>query len=42
MSKNKEYQLVVGSNEYVAAESLISLHDDNIEYSDKQDIVSST
>ena len=39
ISKNIEYQLVVGSNEYVAAASLITLHGDNIEEYDKQDIV---
>ena len=41
MSKNKEYQLVVDSNEYVTAASLITLHGDNIELSNKQDIVTS-
>ena len=39
MSKNKEYRLVVVSNEYVAAVSLINFQRDNIEYSDKQEIV---
>ena len=31
--------MVVGSNKYVAAASLITLHGDNIEEYDKQDIV---
>ena len=35
MSKNIESQLNVGSNEYVTAASLYTLHDDNIEESDK-------
>ena len=40
--KNKEYQLVVSNNEDVAAPSFISLHDNNIEDYEKQDIVSNT
>ena len=40
MSKNKESQLVVGINEDVAATSLLYLHSNNVEYYDKQDIVS--
>ena len=39
MSKYKDYQLVVISNEDVADVSLLSLHGENIEDSDKQDIV---
>ena len=35
-----ESQLVVNSNEYVASELLIYLHEEKIEDSDKQDIVS--
>ena len=38
MSKNKESQLFVISNEDVAPVSLMYLHGDNIEDSDKQDI----
>ena len=33
--KNIEYQLVVGSNEYIAAASLLDFHGNNIEESDK-------
>ena len=40
--KNAESQLVVGSNKYVADTSLLTLHGENIEDSDKQDIVSNT
>ena len=40
MSKHKEYQLGVRSDEYVAAALFISLRDNNIEYYDKQGIVS--
>ena len=40
MSKNKESQLVVIINENVAAVSFIYFHVKNIEYSEKQDIVS--
>ena len=40
MSENIEYQLVVSSDEDVAAASFISLHGNNIEDYDKQDIVS--
>ena len=39
MSMDKYSQLVVSSNEDVTAESLLSLHGDNIEYSVKQDMV---
>ena len=39
MSKNIEPKLNVGSNEYVAAEALLTSHGDNIEEYDKQDIV---
>ena len=39
MSKNIEYKFNVGSNDYIAATSLINLNDDNIEESDKQNIV---
>ena len=39
MSKNKDSQLVVGSNEDVAAALLLTLHGDIIEDFDKQDIV---
>ena len=39
MSKYKDYLLVVKSSKDVASELLVSLHGDNIEYSDKQDIV---
>ena len=39
MSKNKEYQMFVTSNEYVEATSLLTLNGDNIGDSDKQDIV---
>ena len=34
--------MVIISNEYVASASLFSLYGDNIEYSDKQGIVSNT
>ena len=40
MSKNKESQLVVRSNENVADSSFLYLRGDNIKDSDKQDIVS--
>ena len=41
MSLCKKYknQLNVGSHEYVAAASFLTLHDDNIEKYEKQDIV---
>ena len=39
MSKNKESQFFVGSNEYVAAVFLLTPHGNSIEHSDKQDIV---
>ena len=39
MSEDKDSKLVVSSNEYSVAASLISLHGDNIEDSDKQGIV---
>ena len=39
MSENIEYQLVVGSNEYVASVSLLTLHGNSTEESDKQDVV---
>ena len=39
MSKNKESQLVVGSNEHVTASSLLTLHGSNIEDYKKQYIV---
>ena len=39
-SKNKSYQFVVSSNKYVAAASLISLHGESNEDSEKQYIVS--
>ena len=38
MSKNIEDRLNVGINEYFAAESLVSLHGENIEEYDKQEI----
>ena len=40
LCKNKESQLVVISNEYVTDVSFIYLHEHNIEYYDKQDLVS--
>ena len=42
ISINKESQLFVISDEDVSAASLLSLYGDNIEYFDKQDIVSNT
>ena len=36
--QNREYQLDVDSNENVVAELLLTLHGDNIEDSEKQDI----
>ena len=39
MQKNIGFKFNVGSNEYFASESLINLHEKNIEESDKQDIV---
>ena len=39
MSKNEEYQLVFGTNEDVVDASLRTLNGNNIENSDKQDIV---
>ena len=39
MSKNIEYQLNVVSNEYIEDASLLTLHGENIEWYDKQDIV---
>ena len=39
MSKYKDYSSVIKSTKDVASELLVSLHGDNIEYSDKQDIV---
>ena len=39
MSNDKVHQLVVISNEYAADSSLLYLNGDNIEASDKQDIV---
>ena len=39
MSKNIEYQLDVGSNEYVTDASLLNLYGENIEEYDKQDIL---
>ena len=39
MSKYKDSQLVVSSNEYFAAASLIYLNGNNIEDDDKQEIV---
>ena len=39
MSKNKESQFIVGSNEYFTAASLLIFRGNNIEESDKQDIV---
>ena len=42
MSKNKESQLIVKSNENVAAVWLIYFHGGNIKESDNQDIGSST
>ena len=38
MSKNIDSQLNVGSNEYVASASFMTLHGNNIEEYDKQDI----
>ena len=38
-AKNKESELVVGSNEDGAAASLLTFHGDNIADYDKQDIV---
>ena len=40
--KNKQYKLVISINEYFAAASLLTLHGNNIEYSDKQDIFPNT
>ena len=40
--KNKESQVVVRSNGDVGAASLLSMHDDNIEDSEKQNIVSNS
>ena len=42
MSKSKESQLVVNSNEDVASASLLSLQGNNIEDYEKLDIVSNT
>ena len=42
MSKDKDYQLFVRSNEYVAAVSLLYLNGNNIEDSDKQEIITNT
>ena len=39
MSKNREQQLNIGSNEYVSDEYLITLYGNNIEEYDKQDMV---
>ena len=39
MSKNKESQLVVDSNEHVAAALFLTLYSDNIKEYEKQDIV---
>ena len=39
MSKDKYYRLVVSIKEDVAAKQLLSMHIDNIEDSEKQDIV---
>ena len=39
MSKNTESHLNVGRNEYVTSASLLTFHDDKIEESDKQGIV---
>ena len=39
MSKNTESKFNVGSNKYVADASFLNFHDDNIEESDKQYIV---
>ena len=39
MSRDKYFQLVVSSNEYFAAASLLSFHGDNIKDSYKQYIV---
>ena len=40
MSKNKDFQLVVGINKYAEAAPFIFFHGDNIKDSKKQDIVS--
>ena len=39
MSKDKDYKLVVSSNEDVVAESFLYFRGDDIEDSDKQDMV---
>ena len=39
MSKDKYYQLVVSNNEYFAAALFLTLHGNNIEDSEKQEMV---